>query len=172
MILGELTRRPVLVEGGWTDYHGQRRFLGRLVTEGPMRLCAFTARERGFWYAKSGRIAAGDTEVDLLLHPNADGSAFQVVLRVGSMVSNGGRLGARRHVRIAETFPFETGTLADWAAPGGTGSPIRLLAVDAADIASRKGGIWGVKARLLDGLPAPLVPVLTRSRFGRVELDP
>jgi len=168
MRLADFAEHDVSLSGKWTDYHGQRRFIGRLDNAAPLRLASFVASGKGFWYAKSGRLYTETFGVDLLLHPTYGGESIQVILTTGSVINSRARMKTSRRIEIPDRFEFKTGHLVDWAPPDAVGPTIRLLAIAAEDLKTRRCGIWGVKPKYLPAVPEPWRPMLTKTRHGRI----
>lgn len=168
--LADFAEHDVTLAGAWTDYFGQRRFLGALRAAAPICAVSFVASGDGYWYVKSGRSRTAEVDIDLVISPVYEGQRHQIHLRIGSGINGRGLLPEARPIDIAETVRFQTGRLVDWARADRHGSPIRLLVFADEDLRSRRNGIWGVKRRYLEQLPAPWLDILDKTRQGHVAL--
>lgn len=168
MKLGDFAEHIAAIRGGWTDHHGQRRWQGALEMPVAGRALMLVEADGTAFYAKTGALPPGATEVDLLLHgPNPDGGV-QVMLRAGGTACAETRIPATSSaaMAIAAETMLCTGWVMPWAAA--PGAAIHWLTLAAEDVASRRNGIWAVKPRHLAGLPAPWAAALSRGRHGRM----
>lgn len=168
MRLADFAEHDVTLAGGWTGYHGQRRFLGTLTCAVPVHVMSLVASGDGFAYAKSGGTDGAAVDVDLLIHPVRQGSHFQIVLRTGNAVNARAEFAATRRIDIADRCDFATGRIVDWAAPDNFGPTIRLLVLAHGDVEPRRNGIWRVKPHHATALPQPWRAALTKTRHGLV----
>jgi hypothetical protein len=168
MKLAEFAEHEVTLRGGWTDYHGQRRFLGALASAVPIHVMSLVASGGGFAYAKSGRTDGAPIACDLLIHPIWQGARFQIVLRTGNVLNTRAEFAPTRRIEIADRRDFTTGTIVDWAEPDAFGPTIRLLVLAHGDVELRRNGIWRVKAHHAAALPEPWRAALTKTRHGYI----
>lgn len=159
----------VSVEGAWTDYFGQARFLGRLDADEPVAVLSAVFEDDGsICYAKSPRRGTSNLDVDLLLHPNADASRYQMILYIGGSINTEAILSAGRRVSVPPVRRFQTGSLVDWAEPDAVGPTLRLLVLAESDLRNARTKIWGLSRALTGGLTEPWLTPLTRTRHGRI----
>lgn len=168
MRLGDFAEHIATIRGGWTGYHGQRRWQGALEMPVAGRALMLVETDGAAFYAKTGALPPGATVVDLLLRgPNPDGSV-QVMLRAGGTSCAEARIPAASSaaMAIAAETMLRTGWVMPWAAA--PGAAIRWLTLAATDVASHRNGIWAVKPRHLAGLPESWAAALSRGRQGRM----
>ncbi|HEX3037098.1 MAG TPA: hypothetical protein VHT73_18590 [Thermodesulfobacteriota bacterium] len=168
MKLYNFTEEEVLLEGSWSDYHGQRRYIGRLTSGVGICAVSFVSSEQGFYYSKSNRAKTGELDVDLLIHglPNAD--SFQIVLRIGRGTNYKAWFHKDCQVNIENEIRFKTGHLIDLAEPDTFGDTIKLLVLCKGDVRPKRGGIWTVKPRHSKDIHEPWLSLLTKTRRGFV----
>jgi hypothetical protein len=166
--LADFAEHDVTLTGGWTDYHGQRRFLGALTCAAPAHVMSLVASGDGYAYAKSGRMRGAAIEFDLLVHPVWQGARFQIVLRTGDALNTRGEFDKARLVEIPDRSEFKTGAIVDWAAPDAFGPTIRLLVIAHEDVQSLRNGVWRVKQRHVAALPDAWRAALAKTRHGHI----
>lgn len=166
MKLADFAEHQVTLTGGWTDYHGQRRFLGALTCAAAVHVMSLVASGDGFAYAKSGHIHGAAIDIDLLIHPVWQGARFQIVLRTGNVLNTRVEFDPVRRIEIADRCVFKTGAIIDWAAPDEQGPTIRLLVIAHDDVVMRRNAIWRVKPHLEAALLGSWRAALTKTRHG------
>ena len=168
MKLYNFTEEEVLLEGSWSDYHRQGRYIGRLTSGVGICAVSFVSTEQGFYYSKSNRTKTGELNVDLLIHglPNAD--SFHIILRIGRGMNYKARFHKDRRINIENRLRFKTGHLIDLAEPDAFGDTIKLLVLCNGDVRPKRGGIWAVKPRFLKDIHEPWLSLLTQTRQGLV----
>lgn len=168
MKLADFAEHAVTLQGGWNDYHGQRRFLGALACAAPVRVMSLLACGAGHAYTKSGRTDGTAIEIALSDHPIWQGERRQIMLRIGDELNTRGVLDKARGIEIPDRCIFATGMVFDWAAPDALGSPIKLLVIARSDLETRRNGIWRVKPHHAAALPESWRAALTATRHGLV----
>ncbi|HYF08183.1 MAG TPA: hypothetical protein VD970_11225 [Acetobacteraceae bacterium] len=166
--LGDFAEHEAALTGAWGEDRGVRVWDGQLALTVPGRLLLLVEASGTRFHAKSARLPAGETPLRLRIQgPNPDGQT-QIMLRVAGTSCDEARVPAA--VAAALNPPamlrFRTGWLTDWATTPDGALVIRVLALAAADVASRRNGIWAVKPRHLAALPPEWAAALSRGRRG------
>lgn len=156
------------IQGAWTEDRGVREWRGTLHLPVPSRVLVLVTCGAARHFAKSGRLAAGPVLFALRLQgPNPDGST-QIMVRAGSACASDARpeSAIAAVLRAPDMLALETGALTDWATTPDGALVVALLPLAAADIETKRNGIWGVKPCHRDGLPPDWAEALTRGRHG------
>ena len=115
MKLYNFTEEEVLLEGSWSDYHRQGRYIGRLTSGVGICAVSFVSSEQGFYYSKSNRAKTGELDLDLLIHGLPSADSFQIILRIGRGMNHKARFHKDRRINIESGLRFKTGHLIDLA---------------------------------------------------------
>jgi len=166
-----LTRQQITIDGMWQTTEQHRRLTGTLSSSAPFVIVSLLKAGEMYHYMKHTKCH--DLDVSLVWYQ----MKFPLVDRYSHTVSiaQSMNLGAysEGHVCLSAPLPitFPSGALYPLATDGQSQPFLSLLAIAKVDIASKRNGIWVLKPRLLESLPASWLHIFSKTRHGFLRIE-
>jgi hypothetical protein len=171
MLFPHLTRQQITIDGTWqtTDHH--RRLTGTLSSCAPFVILSLLNCGETYHYMKHTK--GNDLDVSFVWYqmqfPAMD--RYQHTVSIADSVN----LGAYSEGRVCLAAPlpltFASGTLVTCAKARQSQPFLCLLAIAKVDVTSKRNGIWVLKPRLLESLPASWQAIFSKTRHGFIRIE-
>ena len=171
MLFPYLTRQQITLDGTWqtTDHH--RRLTGTLSSSAPFVILSLLKAGEMYHYMKHRRCS--DLDVSFVWYqmkfPGVD--RYQHTVSIAHAVNLGAY--SEGHICLAAPLPmmFASGALITCATDRQSQPFLLLLAIAKVDITSKRNGIWALKPRLLESLPASWQAIFPKTRHGFIRIE-
>jgi hypothetical protein len=171
MLFPHLTRQQITLDGAWqtTDHH--HRVTGTLSSSAPFVILSLLKSGEMYHYMKHRKCS--DLDVSFVWYqmkfPLVD--RYQHTVSIAHTVN----LDAYSEGRVCLSAPlpitFPSGSLCQLAMDRQSRPFLALLALAKADITSKRNGIWVLKPRLLESLPASWQAIFSKTRHGFIRIE-
>ena len=171
MLFPHLTRQQIALDGTWqtTDHH--RRLTGTISSSAPFVILSLLKAGEMYHYMKHTK--GNDLDVSFMWYQ----MKFPLVDRYQHTISiaHAVHLGAysEGHICLSASLPmtFASGALWQLAMDRQSRPFLSLLAIAKVDITSKRNGIWALKPRLLESLPASWRNIFSKTRHGFIRIE-
>jgi hypothetical protein len=166
-----LTRQQITMDGTWQTTDQHCRLTGTLSSSAPFVILSLLNCGEMYHYMKHRK--RHDLDVSFVWYQ----MKFLFVDRYQHTVSiaDSVNLGASSEGRVCLSAPlpitFPSGSLCSLAADRQSRPFLALLAIAQVDITSRRNGIWVLKPRLLESLPASWQAIFAKTRHGFIRIE-
>jgi len=171
MMFPYLTRQQITLDGTWQTTDQHCKLTGTLSSSAPCVILSLLNCGAMYHYMKHTKCH--DLDVSLVWYqmkfPGVD--RYQHTVSIADSVN----LGAHSEGCICLTAPlpmtFASGTLVTCARDRQSRPFLALLALAKADITSKRNGIWVLKPRLVESLPASWRNIFSKTRHGFIRIE-
>jgi hypothetical protein len=171
MMFPHLTRQQITVDGTWQSADQHRRLTGTLSSSAPFVILSLLNCGAMYHYMKHSKCNNLDVSLRWyqMKFPGVD--RYQHTVSIADSVN----LGAHSEGRVCLVAPvpitFPSGSLVTCARDRQLQPFLALLAIAKVDITSKRSGIWILKPRLLESLPASWQAIFAKTRHGFIRLE-
>jgi hypothetical protein len=171
MMFPHLTRQQITIDGTWQTTAQHRRLTETLSSSAPFVILSLLKAGEMYHYMKHRKCR--DLDVSFVWYqmkfPGVD--RYQHTISIAHAVNLGAY--SEGHVCLAAPLPmtFASGALTTCATERQSQPLLLLLAIARVDITSKRNGIWVLKPRLLENLPASWRHIFSKTRHGFIRIE-
>jgi hypothetical protein len=171
MLFPHLTLQQITLDGTWQYTDPHHRLTGTLSSSAPFVILSLLNCGGMYHYMKHRKCH--DLDVSFVWYqmrfPFVD--RYQHTVSIADSVN----LGASSEGRVCLSAPlpmtFSSGALVTFARDRQSQLFLALLAIAKADVTSKRNGIWVLKPRLVESLPASWRNIFSKTRHGFIHIE-
>lgn len=171
MMFPHLTRQQITLDGTWQTTEHHRRLTGTLASSAPFVILSLLNCGETYHYMKHRKC--NDFDVSLVWYqmkfPFVD--RYQHTISIADSVNLGAHSEGRVCLSASLPMTFVSGAMIIFARERQSQPFLSLLAIAKVDITSKRSGIWVLKPRLLESLPASWRNIFSKTRHGFIRLE-
>ena len=166
MFFPHLTEQQLTIDGSWQEDDQYLRFTGTISSSAPSVILSLLKRGETYHYMKHNKSDALEVSLDLYQSKFPHDNRYQHSLMVGHSVNVSTVSEGRLYLSADLPMTFQSRRVFTFAIDTQHQPFICLVAIAKVDIKSKRNKIWALKPRLLDGLDASWLDILSKTRHG------
>jgi hypothetical protein len=171
MMFPHLTLQQITVDGTWQTADQHRRLTGTISSSAPFVILSLLNCGETYHYMKHTKRNNLDVSLVWYQMKFLGVDRYQHTVSIADSVN----LGASSEGRVCLSAPlpitFPSGSLCPLATDRQSRPFLCLLAIAKVDITSKRNGIWMLKPRLLERLPASWQAIFSKTRHGFIRIE-